>query len=267
MKHLVQLSLALALGTAALPLQAQTASDALDQVVTNNADARSEVIANGQALKALVVDYFVNGNPSPNVDGLVAVTGTRQAAVDAFMADVIDGIAEAELLDNYVDASGMIARASQVQDLGAQITALSESLRSAILAADEPAATVAAQGMRSRLGQQISLLRQINQEAGFYQDAVVRYNVRIALVDQWGNPVTGPTGLMGYYAFDEFKGTYEYPFFSYDDNQFIDLRGVTYTFGAYPGYFEGAGTTQVKLKPELVGPDGFITVVLSYWSE
>jgi hypothetical protein len=267
MNHLPTLSLVVALVAAALPLRAQTAESALDQVMTSTADARADVVVNGQALKALVIDYFVNGNLSPDVDGLVAVTAARQASVDAFMADVLEGAEEAELLDNYVEAAGMESRATQIQNLGTQITLLSEDVRSAILAADEPAATATAQGMRSRLGQQIGLLRQINQEATFYLQAQERYNVRIALVNQWGNPVTGPTGLMGYYAFDEFKGTYEYPSFSYDDNQFIDLRGVTYTFGAFPGAFEGAGETQVKLKPELVGPDGFITVVLSYWSE
>jgi hypothetical protein len=90
--------------------------------------------------------------------------------------------------------------------------------------------------------------------------------VRIDLVDQFGNPVTGPTGLMGYYAFNEHTGAYVYPdYLAWDE--FTDLRGGTWTFGAFDGYFDGAGSNTVTLRPALAGPDGYIPVTLSYWSE
>ena len=91
--------------------------------------------------------------------------------------------------------------------------------------------------------------------------------MKILLDDGFGNIIDpNNTGLFGAWAFDQASGTYIYPGF-FNQYEFTGLAAGTYTFGAFDGYFEGAGTTTVTLDPSLVGSDGFITVIIGYWSE
>ena len=93
------------------------------------------------------------------------------------------------------------------------------------------------------------------------------FNVRITLVDIYGNPVTGGTGLRGYWAQNVATGEYYYPGGQEAEDKFENLPAGTYTFGAYPGNWEGAVSKTVTLSSGNVGPDGYIVVTLTYWVE
>lgn len=92
------------------------------------------------------------------------------------------------------------------------------------------------------------------------------YNVRIRLVDINGNPVTGSVGLRGCWARNEQTGVY-YDTTDREGYEFEGLPGGTYTFGAYPGNWEGAVPKTVVLDPSQTGADGFIEITLVYWVE
>lgn len=92
------------------------------------------------------------------------------------------------------------------------------------------------------------------------------YNVRIKLVRTDGSPVTGSIGLRGCWARNEQTGVYYDPT-DREGYEFEGLPGGTYTFGAYPGNWEGAVPKTVTLGPSQVGADGFIEVTLVYWVE
>ncbi len=248
-------------------VQAQTPGALLGNVQGAAADIRQEVQANGLGLRSLVIDYFINGNPSPDVDAFVALTALRQGAIEPLEDLISLNVSQAAALDNYIDPANILSWAGQIEGLTDDIVLESQALRSLILAGNTSAANASALRIRADLGTQLSLARDIAREAERYIQSQNLYNVRIELVDQFGDTVSGPTGLMGFFALDQFKGEYVYPDYSYENREFIDLRGGTYTFGAYPGYFEGASSNTVTLKPALVGADGFIVVTLGYWSE
>jgi hypothetical protein len=92
------------------------------------------------------------------------------------------------------------------------------------------------------------------------------YNVRISLVNTDGSPVTGSIGLRGCWARNEQTGVY-YETTDREGYEFEGLPAGTYTFGAYPGNWEGAVSKTVTLAPSQEGPDGFIEVTLVYWVE
>lgn len=92
------------------------------------------------------------------------------------------------------------------------------------------------------------------------------YNVRIRLVNTDGSPVTGSIGLRGCWARNEQTGVY-YDTTDREGYEFEGLPAGTYTFGAYPGNWEGAVPQTVSLDPSQVGADGFIEVTLVYWVE
>ena len=91
-------------------------------------------------------------------------------------------------------------------------------------------------------------------------------NVRIKLVHTDGSPVTGSVGLRGCWARNEQTGVY-YETTDREGYEFEGLPAGTYTFGAYPGNWEGAVSKTVTLTPSQAGPDGFIEVSLVYWVE
>ena len=91
------------------------------------------------------------------------------------------------------------------------------------------------------------------------------YNVRIRLIHSDGSPVTA-SGLYGYWARNEQTGVY-YDTTDREGTEFEGLPAGTYTFGAYPGNWDGASSKTVTLNSGQVGADGFIEVALVYWVE
>ena len=252
---------------AAAPIAfAQSPTAVLNAVITDASQISTEVAANGAALKSLVVDYFINGNPSPDVDGFVSITNARQTQISALQGNVTGATNLAAILDPYINPTNFLIWAAQIESLGDEIEAESANLRLLILAGDDAGATVSAQSIRADLLQQYDLARLIKREASYYRTAQASFDVRISLEDYLGNPVTGSTGLMGYYAYNEYTGEYVYPEYLYAD-EFLGLRAGTWTFGAFNGYFDGASSNTVNLRSALVQPDGYIPVTLQYWSE
>jgi hypothetical protein len=92
------------------------------------------------------------------------------------------------------------------------------------------------------------------------------HNVRIKLVRTDGSPVTGSIGLRGCWARNEQTGVY-YDTTDREGYEFEGLPDGTYTFGAYPGNWEGAVPKTTTLNASQVGADGFIEVTLVYWVE
>ena len=92
------------------------------------------------------------------------------------------------------------------------------------------------------------------------------YDVRIKLVRTDGSPVTGSIGLRGFWARNVQTGVLYDPT-DREGYEFEGLPAGTYTFGAYPGNWEGAVSKTVTLDASQEGPDGFIEVTLVYWVE
>jgi hypothetical protein len=93
------------------------------------------------------------------------------------------------------------------------------------------------------------------------------YNVRITLVDIYGNPFTGSNGLRGFWAQNTATGVYYYPEGRREGDTFESLPAGTYTFGGYPGNWDGVVSQTVTLTAGAVGSDGYIVVALTYWVE
>src|SRR5688572_18074923 len=91
-------------------------------------------------------------------------------------------------------------------------------------------------------------------------------NVRIKFVHTDGSPVTGSIGLRGCWARNVQTGV-TYDPTDREGYEFEALPAGTYTFGAYPGPWEGAVSKTVTLDPSMEGPDGFLEVTLVYWVE
>jgi len=92
------------------------------------------------------------------------------------------------------------------------------------------------------------------------------YDVRIKLVHTDGSPVTGSIGLHGFWAKNLATGVVYDPT-DREGYEFEGLPAGTYTFGAYPGNWDGAVSKTVTLDPSQEGDDGFIEVTLVYWVE
>ena len=147
---------------AAAPIAfAQSPTAVLNAVITDASQISTEVAANGAALKSLVVDYFINGNPSPDVDGFVSIANARQTQISALQANVAGATNLAATLDTYINPTNILIWAAQIESLGDDIEAESANLRLLILAGDDAGATVSAQSIRADLLQQYDLARLI----------------------------------------------------------------------------------------------------------
>jgi hypothetical protein len=251
---------------AASPLLAQPGADELDDVLSAASAMKAEIQLNGSSLRSLVNDFIILPIASPDPAPFVVTTATSQAAIEVLANDIISDIAQANSADAYSDPAAIQALASQIISLGDAIESQSLVLAGYVNAGDLPNGTAAAIQLRTDLTQQFQWLRQIVSDTREWQQALFQYNVRIVLVDNAGNPIIGSTGLMGFYAYNTFTDEYTYPDFLFND-EFSDIRGGNWTFGAFNGYFDGASSNNVTLDASLEGPDGFIPVTLVYWSE
>ena len=251
---------------AAFPLFAQPGADELDDVVTAAAAMKAGIQQNGTSLRSLVNDFIILPVASPDPTPFVAITAASQAAIETLTNDIITNIAQANNADAYINPAGIQSLANQITTLGDAIETQSLVLAGFVNAGDLPNGTASAIQLRADLTQQFQWLRQIVEDTRQWQAALAQYNVRVVLIDNTGNPIIGSTGLMGYYAYNTFTDEYVYPDFLFND-EFSDIRGGNWTFGAYDGYFDGASSNNVTLDAALEGPDGFIPVTLVYWSE
>jgi len=92
------------------------------------------------------------------------------------------------------------------------------------------------------------------------------YDVRIKLITTDGTPVSGSTMLQGFWAHNQQTGV-TYDPTEREGYEFAALPPGTYTFGAYPGPWEGVVAKTVVLDGSQEGPDGFTEVTLVFWVE
>lgn len=257
--------LAFTLTLFALQLPAQTAVDYLNDIKSSANVIKQNARTTKQALRTLSIEYFQQGNPNPNVAGYLAQMNSDVVTIEDELDELLDAAQSAYTLNNNLDFSDITAWAGIIGVQNQNVFDSSDDLQADIAAGNTQGATVFVQDIRFSLNQIIQLSNQIRTAAQALKSVATTYNVRIELVDNNGQPVGG-NGLQGFWAQDQATGQYIYPGY-YNSDQFLNLSGGTYTFGAFDGYFDGASSTTVTLSQNLVGADGFIVVQLVYWSE
>lgn len=270
MKTILRTFLAVIFLASAGNLSAQTANARLQNTINLAKDIKTYVKDNRSALKTLTIDYFQNNNPSPNVAAYIAAMQLAQSNVESLQDDIVVEIQAAANLNSNVVATNILAWASQIEAREDFIQNESQVLTAAITNGQRQAARASVVLIRGYLGEQIQLANKIIEEARANKKRLTTYNVRIELVDNNGNPINGNTGLQGYWAFDQFTSTYTYSGQgqSLQNFVFMNLPGGTYTFGAFDGYFDGAGRRDVTLSNQSpTDANGYIVVQLTYWSE
>lgn len=268
MKRFVQSTLLLLMLAFSLRAHAQTTTtDYLNDIISVAQDIKVDARANRSALRTLAIDYFQNNNPNPNVAAYIGTMQTLQSNIESNSDDIIFFARQVSSLNPALNTSNIENWASQIEAREDYVQIESQNLANAIAVNNRSAARAANNAIRQNLADQISLSNLIINEAKALKLAPTSYNVRIELKDAYGNVYTlSQTGLQGFYAFDTANSTYIYPDY-YNPEQFLNLAPGTYTFGAFDGYFDGAGSTTVTLSPSLIDANGFVVVQLSYWSE
>lgn len=246
-----------------------TATDRLNDVISYAEDIDDLARHTRRALRTLVIDYFQQNNTNPNVAAYLAVMTSDMSDIEEAQDEIYWLIGSAAQLNSAIDPANIQNWASQIEAREDAVQNQSNALQSAIQSNNRQAARVAVRAIRAALAEMIVFSDQIIDEATNYLSIAQTYNVRIVLYETFsGNyiPYTS-TGLQGFYAQDQSTQQYIYPDYYGNQDEFLNLSSGTYTFGAYDGYFDGAGSNTVTLDPSLVGSDGYITVELSYWSE
>lgn len=262
MKHFFRTALAVCLLFVVSNANAQTAKSLLNNVIQDSKDIKTDAKANRTALNTLSKAFFQIGNP--NVAAYLATMSSLQSNIESLQDDITADIRAAAALNAAINPTNIVNWASMIEGREDFVQIESQTLATAIANNDRPAARTSVQLIRGYLGEQIQLANNIINEAKSLKAALNTFNVRIELVDNNGNLITGSTGLQGYYTQNVSTGQYIYP----DRNEeFIGLPGGTYRFDSFDGYFDGTGSNTVTLSNSLVGSDGYIVVQLVYWSE
>lgn len=253
----------------ALQSQAQnTWVDDLEECVNLAQDIRSDAVNNRSALNALARDYFYYNNPNPDVAGYLTLMQQYQGNIESNQDDVTMYANFAAQKNPLLDVSNLTTWASEIEGREDYVQIYSQELATAIANGQRQLARSKVNAIRALLNEQIALADDIANEAANLQSSPSTFNVRIALVDNNGNPITGSTGLQGYYGYDHQTSQYFYPDYYGDQELFEGLEPGTYTFGAYNGYFDGASSETITLDANtVVNGNGEVVVELTYWSE
>jgi hypothetical protein len=248
-------------------------SDDLDQVSLAALESKDAAKSVGIAFRTLAISYFVQQNQNPNTTAYLNVLESGYADIQSALQDVIYFAEEAQANNPNADISQIEDWAQLIENQSESVWEESQDLVQYIEADQAQAALSVAQGIRADILEIIGLSRNIALAAQDLKDTPLPtplYDVRIVLEDSYGNKITGSTGLQGYYAYNDetdeyfFSGEYQ----GQDPDVFNDLPEATYTFGAFNGYFDGAGSNTVTLSSELpLNSEGEVEVTLIYWSE
>ncbi|MEL6635314.1 MAG: hypothetical protein AAFW73_19450 [Bacteroidota bacterium] len=244
------------------PLRA-TAIDDLNQVIHFADQAKDNAKNAREATKDLAVLYFQLNDD--HIDGYIQVIFDEMDELEEAADEIIFFINRAAGQNANIDPSDIQDWAGELEILEDQVRQEATTLQSQIDSGQRREARATYRRLLTLLRQQINLAKEIKAEAIELQAVAQTYDVRIELI-YYGQVYNGNTTLGGFYGINQYRNETFYPGFN-GDNVFNNLPGGTYTFGSFDGYFDGTGTTQVTLDPSLIGPDGFIVVQLSYWSE
>ncbi len=253
-----------------ISLQAQTASQALDEVI-NSTEIIVESAEDGQTtLYSLTVNYFYYNNPA-YINTYISNINQAMEGVEEYFDEVIYYTSIAAQANPDLDTSSILSYANTIEPNEDLVLNLSASLQSAVNAHNNNQVYALILQIKSVLNDIIFAAEEANSEAYQLLNSLLinTYNVKIELVHyQSGLPVN-PGTLPGYVVTDLETGIFYYAGEQQTQaiNEFIDLPEGTYRFDAYDGYFDGASSKTVTLSNEPVGADGFITVTLTYWSE
>lgn len=219
-------------------------------------------------VQQLALQYFVLNVSNPN-------TAAYLNNMFDYMSEVEDGLdylryylQQAAQANSAIQPAQVLAWANTIENLKDDVEDESVTLVNQINQNQTAAALATYQNVNGWLGQMVALADDIIAEFSSFYAATATFDVRIYLVDGYGNPVsTSSTGLGGFVAQNTGTNQYYYPDYYGPQDEFQDLPTGTYRFDSYPGYFDGTGSATLTLSPSLVQSDGFIHVTLQYWSE
>lgn len=106
----------------------------------------------------------------------------------------------------------------------------------------------------------------VDQTIAIEEKSDVRFDVIIKLVDEWSGQEIPASTLPGYGATNLETGAIYFDS-RYEVGLFESLPVGTYRFDARDGYFDGASSAIVEVSGENETPEGWIEVILKYWSE
>jgi hypothetical protein len=245
----------------------QSVLDDLDETFDSAEVIRIEAVRVRAALKTLTVDYLVNNNPNPDVATYLQIMDGSMEVVEEFSDEVNYFIGSAAQGNANIDPTSIQSKASEIEGNEDFVRIKSAELQTAIQQNNRNLARSLIRHIRrDLLNNQINLAKAIKEEATALKTVATVYNVRIELVDEQSGASVPAGTLSGYAATNQDTGEIFYTDY-YNFDSFSNLPAGTYRFDAYDGYFDGASSAIVTLDPSLVGPDGFITVTLNYWSE
>lgn len=272
MKKTTQLVLMTAfLAFSGIKLRAQnTVSAQLNEVITAAENMKTTANQAKTTLKTLVVDYFVNNNPTPNTTAFLSKLNQELTAIETEITNAYTQVYEAESLSPNIDVS-------TVEDLGQDVQTEVYQLK----ATDAPSLVTAIENdvvndayllntkIRTRLDAIISISESVIAEAINLQSTPYIFKVRITLVDERTGASVPVNTIQGYSATNTQTNQHYYTQEYQGDpvDIFPALPEGTYTFDGRDGYFDGTGSKTVTLSNALVGSDGYIVVTLKYWSE
>jgi hypothetical protein len=245
----------------------------LDQVGVAAMQSRTAAKTIGLSLKTLAIDYFVQQNSISDPDSYLALVN-HQTEELAEATDLIYTRTKAAVEKNgNLSPDELLASAGLIKDRTELIKEQSLTLTNQLDRGELDAALTSASQVRGYLFQIIGTSNSIMTKAEALKDTpfpLPVYDVRIVLADDEGNSLSQNTGLTGFYAYDTKNDQYYYSGDCEDQDLFLitNLPEGSYTFGAFDGYFDGAGTALLELKSDLpVNDKGEVEVHLTYWSD
>lgn len=244
----------------------QSVIDDLDEVFDSAEVIRVEAVRVKAALKVVTVDYLVNNNVNVDIATYLQIMDVSMEVVEEFSDEVNYYIGQAAQGNSNIDPSSIQSKASTIEGNEDFVRIKSAALQTSIQQNNRNTARQLIREIRELVNNQIALAKEIKTEATELKSLAITYNVRILLVDERTGASVPVGTLPGYFAIDQATNQGFYPDY-YDYNLFYNLQPGTYRFDSYDGYFDGSSSAIVTLDQSLVGVDGFIEVILRYWSE
>jgi hypothetical protein len=236
----------------------------LSEVIAHTEAGRDNAYDTKSALHTLAVQYFVLGNPNPNVNAYLTAMDDYMNSLE-FMAGEAHIYAEIAFSKNTeLDIADILAWTDHIIARVGDVRTQSANLACAIALGNTGAAATANGLLNAYLDEIVGISNDIIFNANYLLSTPTSYTVRITLVDYLGNPV-GSNGLQGYYGLDSQNNYIDAT--NQDGDLFEGLAPGTYTFAAYNGYWDGASSETVTLSPSLINGNGEVVVQLVYWVE
>lgn len=245
----------------------------LDQVSVAAMQSRTAAKTIGLSLKTLAIDYFVQQNSNNGPESYLALVNHQTEELENAAGIIMERTYAAVDKNANLTPDELIRSADLIEERTELIQEQSAMLADHLNAGRTEEALASAQQVRGYLFQIIGTSNSVMTEAEELKTTpfpLPLYQVRVVLADKNGNNLSERTGLTGFYAYDAENDMYYYSGDCEDHDIFLitNLPEGTYTFGAFEGYFDGAGTSLLELKSDLPKNErGEVEVHLTYWSD